>query len=89
LPPFKSIVYALSSDVNKPLQPGIFPRAERLVLLFIALALVPYFPLASSYFLVALWRDFCKCASWRISILFAGAVLSMITFAQRFWYFAA
>ena len=51
-------------------QPGIFPRAERLVLLFIALAIVPFFPLASSYF------------------LFAGAVLSIITFAQRFWYFA-
>jgi len=51
-------------------QPGIFPRAERLILLFIALALVPFCP---------------NCVSF---LLFSGAVLSAITFAQRFLYFA-
>jgi archaetidylinositol phosphate synthase len=51
-------------------QPGILPRAERLILLFIALALVPFYPLGSS------------------ALLFAGAALATITFAQRFWYFA-
>ena len=51
-------------------QPGIFPRAERLILLFAALALVPF------------------CASCVSFLLFAGAVLAIITFAQRFLYFA-
>ena len=51
-------------------QPGIFPRAERLILLFVALALVPF------------------CASCASFLLFAGAVLATITFAQRFLYFA-
>ena len=51
-------------------QPGIFPRAERLILLFAALALVPICPSCTSF------------------LLFAGAVLSAITFAQRFIYFA-
>ena len=51
-------------------QPGVFPRAERLILLFIALAIVPFCP---------------QCASL---LLFAGAALSTITFAQRFLYFA-
>jgi hypothetical protein len=52
-------------------QPGILPRAERLILLFAALALVPFCP---------------ECTSF---LLFAGAVLSAITFAQRFAYFAS
>ena len=51
-------------------QPGILPRAERLILLFIALAAVPFCP---------------QCAS---ALLFAGAALSAVTFAQRFLYFA-
>jgi len=51
-------------------QPGIFPRAERLIILFAALALVPFCPACVSF------------------LLFAGAALSMMTFAQRFWYFA-
>ena len=51
-------------------QPGIFPRAERLILLFIALALVPI------------------CAGCASFLLFAGAMLSIVTFAQRFSYFA-
>lgn len=51
-------------------QPGILPRAERLILLFAALALVPYCPGCTSF------------------LLFAGAVLATITFAQRFGYFA-
>jgi len=51
-------------------QPGIFPRAERLILLFIALALVPF------------------CASCASFLIFAGAALAAITFAQRFGYFA-
>jgi len=51
-------------------QPGIFPRAERLILLFVALALVPFCP---------------SCVSF---LLFSGAVLSAITFGQRFGYFA-
>lgn len=51
--------------------PGIFPRAERLLALFLALALYPFNPLASS------------------GVLFAGALLSIITFFQRFFYFAA
>jgi len=33
-------------------QPGILPRAERLILLFIALALVPFYPAASSVLLL-------------------------------------
>ena len=52
-------------------QPGILPRAERLLLLFAALALVPFYPFASSM------------------ILFAEAALCIVTFAQRFAYFAA
>ena len=51
-------------------QPGIFPRAERLILLFSALALVPFCPTCVSF------------------LLFAGAVLSAITFKQRFIYFS-
>jgi len=51
-------------------QPGILPRAERLILLFIALALVPFAPLYSSV------------------LLLLGAGLAIITFAQRFSYFA-
>jgi phosphatidylglycerophosphate synthase len=51
-------------------QPGILPRAERLILLFIALALVPY------------------CAQCASALLFTGAALATITFAQRFWHFA-
>ncbi|MFA4983541.1 MAG: CDP-alcohol phosphatidyltransferase family protein [Candidatus Micrarchaeia archaeon] len=51
-------------------QPGILPRAERLILLFAALALVPY------------------CTSCTSFLLFAGAVLAAITFAQRFIYFS-
>jgi len=51
-------------------QPGILPRAERLILLFIALAIVPFNPLAASF------------------LLFAGAALATVTFAQRFSYFA-
>ena len=51
-------------------QPGILPRAERLILLFAALALVPFCPSCTSF------------------LLFAGAVLATITFAQRFGYFA-
>jgi len=59
------------ADAKKlALQPGIFPRAERLILLFVALALVPFCPICTSF------------------LLFAGAVLSTITFAQRFGYFA-
>ena len=34
-------------------QPGIFPRAERLILLFIALALVPFCPTCTSFLLFA------------------------------------
>ncbi len=34
-------------------QPGILPRAERLILLFIALALVPFNPAATSFVLFA------------------------------------
>jgi hypothetical protein len=52
-------------------QPGILPRAERLILLFAALALVPFAPTASSF------------------ILACAAVLSFVTFLQRFLYFAA
>lgn len=50
--------------------PGILPRAERLILLFAALALLPYSPAAASF------------------ILACAAVLSVITFLQRFAYFA-
>lgn len=52
-------------------QPGILPRAERLIVLFAALALIPFNPALSS------------------AVLFAGALLSAITFSQRFAYFAA
>jgi archaetidylinositol phosphate synthase len=51
-------------------QPGLLPRAERLVILFAALLCVPY------------------CAQCASFLLFAGAVLSVVTFAQRFGYFA-
>ena len=51
-------------------QPGILPRTERLLLLFLALALVPFQPGLTSL------------------ILFAGAALCIVTFAQRFAYFA-
>jgi len=51
-------------------QPGILPRAERLILLFIALALVPFAPFYSS------------------ALLLLGAGLAIITFGQRFSYYA-
>ena len=51
-------------------QPGILPRAERLILLFAALAFVPIYPISTSF------------------ILACAAVLSFVTFMQRFWYFA-
>lgn len=51
-------------------QPGILPRAERLILLFLALALVPFAPLASS------------------AIITIGALLCIVTFAQRFAYYS-
>ena len=51
-------------------QPGILPRAERLLFLFAAFALAPSYPAASSF------------------LLFAGAALCLVTFAQRFAYFA-
>lgn len=51
-------------------QPGLLPRAERLILLFAALAFVPIYPLSASF------------------ILACAAVLSFITFWQRFLYFA-
>lgn len=51
-------------------QPGILPRAERLIILFAAFALVPSFPYLSSV------------------LLLIGAALGVITFFQRFLYFA-
>lgn len=51
-------------------QPGILPRAERLILLFIALALVPFQPALASF------------------VLACAALLSFITFWQRFVYFS-
>jgi len=51
-------------------QPGILPRAERLILLFAALALVQSSPDISAL------------------LILACALLAVITFAQRFWYFA-
>jgi phosphatidylglycerophosphate synthase len=50
-------------------QPGILPRAERLIILFASLALVPFCPACSSF------------------LIFAGAALSVVTFAQRFAYY--
>ena len=51
-------------------QPGLLPRAERLILLFAAFAFIPYLPLASS------------------ALVTIGALLCVVTFAQRFIYFA-
>jgi len=51
-------------------QPGILPRAERLILLFAALALVQISPGISAL------------------LIFACALLAVMTFAQRFAYFA-
>ena len=52
-------------------QPGILPRAERLLLLFAALAFIPFSPIAASF------------------ILFAEALLCIVTFFQRFAYFSS
>lgn len=51
-------------------QPGIMPRAERLILLFAALFFAQILPGVSSL------------------LILACALLAVITFAQRFWYFA-
>lgn len=51
-------------------QPGILPRAERLIVLFAAFALVPSYSYLSSV------------------LLLIGAALSVVTFFQRFFYFA-
>jgi phosphatidylglycerophosphate synthase len=51
-------------------QPGVLPRAERLLLLYAALFFVPIFPASASF------------------ILLCAAALSLLTFAQRFLYFA-
>ena len=51
-------------------QPGVLPRAERLILLALAMVSIPFSP---------------ACAS---AILFAEAVLCVVTFFQRFSYFA-
>ncbi len=52
-------------------QPGILPRAERIILLALAMITIPANPAFAS------------------GVLFATAALCMVTFAQRFCYFAA
>jgi phosphatidylglycerophosphate synthase len=70
-----AVAYADHRKIANPAKiarvPGILPRAERLILLFAALAFVPFSPAASSVMLA--------CA----------AVLSFMTFLQRFLYFAS
>ncbi|MFA6489255.1 MAG: CDP-alcohol phosphatidyltransferase family protein [Candidatus Micrarchaeia archaeon] len=51
-------------------QPGILPRAERILALALAMFLIPFNPALAS------------------GVLFATAALCMVTFAQRFAYFA-
>ena len=57
-----------STKIGK--QPGILPRAERILLLALAMVLIPSNPYYAS------------------AVLFAEAALCMVTFFQRFLYFA-